>query len=176
MELIQGKRMTLFFEYRKLRSLIVASNICSAICFNHQKRTFITSIICSDPPSAAFFRKYTLQIKMAASQVPSTAIEEYYQLYLLLHTPAEAIMMPTTGKRSKTSNDKFSSTNATQTTRLIVPTVSNKNNTEELDLHFMTEEELKMLQKKGMLLPFPFLPRQRSTLTVLLIVITHTRQ
>jgi hypothetical protein len=111
---------------------------------------------------------------MAASHVPSTAIEEYYQLYLLLHTPAEAIMMPTTGKRSKTS--EFSSTNATQTTRLIVPTVSNKNNTEELDLHFMTEEELKMLQKKGMLLPFPFLPRQRSTLTVLLIVITHTRQ
>ncbi len=86
-------------------------------------------------------------------------------------------MMPTSNnKRIKTSNDEFSSTNATQTTRLIVPTVTNKNNTEELDLHFMTEEELKMLQKKGMLLPFPFLPRQRSTLTVLLIVITHTRQ
>jgi hypothetical protein len=34
---------------------------------------------------------------------------------------------------------------------LIVPTVTNKNNTEakELDLSFMTEEELKMLQKKG---------------------------
>jgi hypothetical protein len=84
-------------------------------------------------------------------------------------------MQTSNNKRIKTSNDEFSSTNATQTTRLIVPTVTNKNNTEELDLHFMTEEELKMLQKKGMLLPFPFLPRQRSSLTVLLVVITHTR-
>ena len=61
-------------------------------------------------------------------------------------------MTPTTNnKRSKTSNDASSYTNATQTTRLIVPTVTNKNNTEakELDLSFMTEEELKMLQKKG---------------------------
>jgi hypothetical protein len=59
------------------------------------------------------------------------------------------MMQTSNNKRSKTSNDASGDTNATQTTRLVVPTFTNKNNTEELDLHSMTEEELKMLQKKG---------------------------
>jgi len=65
-----------------------------------------------------------------------------------LHTrTAAAIMMPTTNKRSKTSNDDSSDINATQK-RLLVPTFTNKKDTEELDLSSMTEEELKLLQKK----------------------------
>ena len=59
------------------------------------------------------------------------------------------MMQTSNNKRSKTSNDASGDTNATQTTRLVVPTFTNKNNTEELDLHSMTEEELKMLQKIG---------------------------
>jgi len=59
------------------------------------------------------------------------------------------MMQTSNNKRSKTSNDASGDTNATQTTRLVVPTFTSKNNTEELDLRFMTEEELKMLQKIG---------------------------
>jgi hypothetical protein len=65
---------------------------------------------------------------------------------LLLHKTAT--MSTTTNKRTQTSNDGSSDTNATQK-RLLVPTYSNKKDTEELDLRSMTEEELKLLQKKG---------------------------
>jgi len=59
------------------------------------------------------------------------------------------MMQTSNNKRIKTSNDDSRDINATQTTRLVVPTFTSKNNTEELDLRFMTEEELKMLQKIG---------------------------
>ncbi|KAL7433159.1 hypothetical protein ACHAXM_003435 [Skeletonema potamos] len=65
-----------------------------------------------------------------------------------------AAMMPTTNKRIKTSNGNSSETNgnssetdATQK-RLLVPTFTDKNNMEELDLHSMTEDEIKLLQQR----------------------------
>lgn len=59
-----------------------------------------------------------------------------------------AAMMPTTNKRIKTSNGNSSETDATQK-RLLVPTFTDKNNMEELDLHSMTEDEIKLLQQRG---------------------------
>jgi len=68
-------------------------------------------------------------------------------------------MMPTINKRTKASNDESSDTNAKQK-RLLEPIFTNKKDTEELDLRSMTEEDLKLLQKKGkqrnlLLLLFP---------------------
>ena len=57
-------------------------------------------------------------------------------------------MSTTNNKRSKTSNDDLSDTNATQKI-VLVPTCPSKKDTEELDLQSMTEEELKLLQKQG---------------------------
>jgi hypothetical protein len=54
----------------------------------------------------------------------------------------------TNNKRSKTSHDDSSDNNATQK-MVLVPTCPNNENTEELDVQSMTEEELKLLQKKG---------------------------
>jgi len=66
-----------------------------------------------------------------------------------------AAMMPTTNKRIKTtSNGDLSNTDASGDTnftqkRLLVPTFTDKNNMEELDLHSMTEDEIKLLQQRG---------------------------
>jgi hypothetical protein len=57
-------------------------------------------------------------------------------------------MMPTTNNKRSKTNDDSSDTNATQK-RQLVPTFTNKKDTEELELQSMTEEELKLLQTKG---------------------------
>jgi UDP-glucose 6-dehydrogenase len=91
---------------------------------------------------------YSLLHTFVASISPTSSSSSTFSS--TLHTPAAAVMMQTSNnKRIKTSNDDSRDINATQTTRLVVPTFTSKNNTEELDLRFMTEEELKMLQKIG---------------------------